>query len=89
MPPKRHGRSCTRRAPALSRQDPAPASHRQVVVIFAEECHTGGNLHRQWPPGLGDADVGLDEPAVVAEVHQFVIIILSEGRGYLNACPDN
>jgi hypothetical protein len=51
----------------------------EEVGVVAEDCHAGGDLECPGTPGLGIPQLRLERPAIVAEVEQLAVVVLSNG----------
>src|SRR4051812_616056 len=59
------------------------------VGIVAEERDAGRHFNCPRSPSLRDSQFGLEGPAIVAEIEQLAVVVLSKGRGNLQTGPDN
>jgi len=66
----------------------SPVAAEEIGVV-AEECHAGGDLECPGTPSLGEAQFRLERPAIVAEVEQLAVVVLSKGRGNLKTYTDD
>jgi hypothetical protein len=51
----------------------------EEVGVVAEDCHAGGDLECPGTTGLGIPQLRLERPAIVAEVEQLAVVVLSNG----------
>src|SRR6476619_4123827 len=61
----------------------------EEVGVVAEECHARCDLECPWAPGLGNPELGLERPAIVAEVEQLAVVVLPKWRRNLKAHANN
>ena len=61
----------------------------EEVGVVAEECHAGGDLECPRTPSLGNPELGPEQPAIVAEIEEFAVVVLSKWCGDLQAHSDN
>ena len=61
----------------------------EEVGIVGEEGHAGSELECPGTNGLRNPELGLERPAIVAEVEQLAVVVLPERRGNLKADANN
>ena len=59
------------------------------IGIVAEKCRAWSDLERPGPPSFGNAQFRLERPAIAAEVEQLGVVVLTKGRGNLQAHPND